>query len=68
MKIVALAAGLVLATTVQASPPTDWMQAPGATAEFVDEPVFGGRVALYRAGPLVASRGAEEFWPLVAAC
>jgi pimeloyl-ACP methyl ester carboxylesterase len=59
MKIVALAAGLVLATTVLASPPTDWMQAPGATAEFVDEPVFGGRVALYRAGPLVASRGAD---------
>jgi pimeloyl-ACP methyl ester carboxylesterase len=59
MKSVFLAAGLLLAATAQASPPTDWIQAPGATAEFVEEPVFGGRVALYRAGPLVAKRGAE---------
>src|SRR5918994_3444963 len=59
MKIVVLAAGLILAATAQASPPIDWMQAPGASAELVDEPVFGGRVALYRAGPLVATRGAE---------
>src|SRR5687768_3489329 len=35
----------------QASPPADWIEAPGASAELVPESVFGGRVALYRAGP-----------------
>ena len=33
-----------------ATPPADWIKAPGARAEFVEEPVFGGRVAVYRAG------------------
>ena len=50
MKIL-LAAGLLATTLVQAGPPADWIQAPNASAEFVDEPVFGGRIALYRAGP-----------------
>jgi pimeloyl-ACP methyl ester carboxylesterase len=34
-----------------ANPPADWIKAPDARAEFVEEPVFGGRVAVYRAGP-----------------
>ena len=34
-----------------AQPPADWITAPNATAEFVTEPVFGGQVALFRAGP-----------------
>ena len=34
-----------------AQPPADWIKAPNATAEHVREPVFGGHVALYRAGP-----------------
>ena len=42
-------------TTAQASPPADWIEAPGASAELVSESVFGGRVALYRAGPPSAS-------------
>ena len=42
---------MVLTTTVQASPPVDWIKAPGATAELVPETMFAGRVALYRAGP-----------------
>jgi pimeloyl-ACP methyl ester carboxylesterase len=41
----------MLAATAQASPPVEWIQAPNARAELVDEPVFGGRVALYQAGP-----------------
>ena len=51
MKYPLLAACLLLATTVQASPPADWLAAPNAVAEYVADPVFGGRVALYRAGP-----------------
>jgi pimeloyl-ACP methyl ester carboxylesterase len=46
-----LAACVVLTTTVHASPPVDWIKAPGATAELVPETMFAGRVALYRAGP-----------------
>jgi pimeloyl-ACP methyl ester carboxylesterase len=46
-----LAACLVWTTTAQASPPADWIEAPGASAELVSESVFGGRMALYRAGP-----------------
>jgi pimeloyl-ACP methyl ester carboxylesterase len=47
-----LAIGFTLVTTtVEASPPLDWIKGPDASAEFVDEAVFGGRVALYQAGP-----------------
>jgi hypothetical protein len=46
-----LAACVVLSTTVHASPPVDWIKAPGASAELVPETMFAGRVALYRAGP-----------------
>jgi pimeloyl-ACP methyl ester carboxylesterase len=42
---------LALTTVVQAAPPADWIGAPSAVAEYVTDPVFGGRVALYRAGP-----------------
>ncbi|MGH8723501.1 MAG: alpha/beta fold hydrolase, partial [Burkholderiales bacterium] len=41
---------LLIAASAHASPPVDWIAAPDAAAEYVDEPVFGGRVALYRAG------------------
>jgi pimeloyl-ACP methyl ester carboxylesterase len=41
----------LVTTTVEASPPLDWIKGPDARAEFVDEAVFGGRVALYQAGP-----------------
>lgn len=34
-----------------ASPPAEWLVAPNARAEYAQEPVFGGRVALFRAGP-----------------
>src|SRR3990170_7761154 len=51
MKWVLFAAALVFFPTAQA----DWLQVPNARAEFVDEPVFGGRVMLYQAGP----RGAD---------
>jgi pimeloyl-ACP methyl ester carboxylesterase len=47
--------GILLTAKVHGSPPFDWMRAPNAAAELVEEPVFGGRVALYRAGP----RGAQ---------
>jgi hypothetical protein len=30
--------------------PADWLTAPNASAERVEEPVFGGKVMLYRAG------------------
>jgi pimeloyl-ACP methyl ester carboxylesterase len=46
----------VFTTTVQASPSADWIEAPGASAELVPETVFGGRVALYRAGPPSATQ------------
>jgi pimeloyl-ACP methyl ester carboxylesterase len=45
-----LALLLLVMPTAYASPPVEWMGAPDATAEYVDDPVFGGRVALYRAG------------------
>jgi pimeloyl-ACP methyl ester carboxylesterase len=51
MKRIVLAAALMLAVTAKANPPVDWIRAPNASAELVEEPVFGGRVALYRAGP-----------------
>src|SRR5688500_3919169 len=46
-----LTACLLWTAMAQASPPADWIEAPGASAELVPESVFGGRVALYRAGP-----------------
>src|SRR5262245_23379115 len=46
-----LFAFLALAAAAQANPPSDWLATPNAIAEYVDDPVFGGRVALYRAGP-----------------
>jgi len=45
---------LLFAVAAHAAPPAEWMGTPGARAEYVDEPVFGGRVALYRAGPAEA--------------
>lgn len=50
---------MMLAATAQAGPPADWLRAPNAAAGFVEEPVFGGRVALYRAGPPVPAPDAE---------
>src|SRR5918996_5424890 len=43
--------GLLLAGSAAAQPPADWIKAPNASAEYVQEPVFGGQVALFRAGP-----------------
>lgn len=51
-----LAACLLASTLAQASPPTDWMNVPGATAMLVKESVFGGRIAVYRAGPAKAKQ------------
>ena len=48
---VLLALLFALTTVVHAAPPAEWMVAPDAAAEYVADPVFGGRVALYRAGP-----------------
>lgn len=42
---------LLLSAPGFASPPADWIVAHNARAEYAQEPVFGGRVALYRAGP-----------------
>lgn len=42
---------MTFSALAHANPPADWIKAPNARAEFVDEPVFGGQVALYRAGP-----------------
>ena len=42
---------MIFSALAHANPPADWIKAPGARAELVDEPVFGGRVAVYRAGP-----------------
>lgn len=50
-----LAACLVLPALAHAQPPSDWIRAAGASAELVKEPVFGGRIALYRAGPANAA-------------
>ena len=46
-----LAACLVVPATALAQPPSDWIRGMNATAEMVKEPVFGGRIAVYRAGP-----------------
>jgi pimeloyl-ACP methyl ester carboxylesterase len=46
-----LAILLFLGATAHAAPPSEWMGTASAMAEYVDEPVFGGRIALYRAGP-----------------
>ena len=46
-----VAACLVLPGLAQAQPPSDWIRGINATAELVKEPVFGGRIAVYRAGP-----------------
>lgn len=42
---------MTFSALAHATPPADWIKAPGARAEFVAEPVFGGQMALYRAGP-----------------
>ena len=41
---------------VQAGLSADWIKVPGATAVLVKEPVFGGRIAVYRAGPKDAAQ------------
>jgi len=43
--------GLLFLAAAQASPPADWIGVANAEAEYVEDPVFGGRVALYQAGP-----------------
>lgn len=50
MKGFLFATGLILCAYAHASAP-DWLQGPNARAELVEEPVFGGRVMLYQAGP-----------------
>src|SRR5215207_3556780 len=51
MRWLILILSLLLAPAAHASPPADWIKAPDARAQFVTEPVFGGRVALFQAGP-----------------
>ena len=46
-----LAAPAALGAETAASGAADWMGVAGASAELVPEPVFGGRIMLYRAGP-----------------
>lgn len=46
-----LATLCLLGGSALAQPPADWIQTPNASAEYVPEPVFGGHVALFRAGP-----------------
>ena len=48
----ALAVGVPGAVCAQraSADPAAWLEAPGASAELVPEPVFGGRVMLYHAG------------------
>lgn len=41
----------VMSVTAAAQPPLDWLRMSDASAEYVSEPVFGGQVALFRAGP-----------------
>jgi pimeloyl-ACP methyl ester carboxylesterase len=41
----------VIPVTALAQPPADWISAPDASAEYAAESVFGGHVALFRAGP-----------------
>jgi pimeloyl-ACP methyl ester carboxylesterase len=48
--LLTLLLGMILAATAHANPPFDWIRAPNASVELVEEPVFGGRVALYHAG------------------
>jgi len=50
---------LLFTAAAYAAPPAELMRAPGARAEHVHDPVFGGRVALYRAGPAQASPGRQ---------
>ncbi len=45
------AAPAVLGAEPAGSEATDWIGLDGASAELVPEPVFGGRIMLYRAGP-----------------
>ncbi len=59
MKRILFAACLAFTVAAYAAPPAGWIAAPNATAEYVTEPVFGGRVALYRAGPPGAHSGTE---------
>jgi pimeloyl-ACP methyl ester carboxylesterase len=54
LKNVVVALLLVVAAPLHASPSAEWLNAPGALAEYAEESVFGGRVALYRAGPAKA--------------
>jgi pimeloyl-ACP methyl ester carboxylesterase len=51
MKFLLVVASLLLAAPVQAGPPADWLRGPLAEAQYVGDPVFGGRVAVYEAGP-----------------
>jgi pimeloyl-ACP methyl ester carboxylesterase len=50
MKCLLLVVVLLLAAPAHAGPPADWLQAPGAAADYVEDPVFGGRIAVYQAG------------------
>lgn len=50
--LLAVAASLLARpAALHAAPSTDWMNTPGALAAYAEESVFGGRVALYWAGP-----------------
>lgn len=51
LKNVVIALLLAVATPLRAAPSADWMNSAGALAEYARESVFGGRVALYSAGP-----------------
>jgi len=50
-KKILLALLLAFTMTVHASPPAEWIGAADARAEYVEDAVFGGRVAVYQAGP-----------------
>ena len=52
--------GVLFLATAQASPPADWIGVPDAEVEYAEDPVFGGRVALYQAGPRDAGKGKER--------
>ena len=49
---------LVLASAAHAAPPAEWLVAPNGVARYVEDPVFGGRVAVYQAGPANAKETA----------
>ena len=51
MKRFFFVASLLLTAAANAAPPADWLRGPGAEAQFAGDPVFGGRVAVYEAGP-----------------